>query len=129
VCFQNILSYLASNHLTDEGYFRNVSCRLIYISTLFIRYIIISVKTCQVTFHLCTVNFNFNKLVPIIEIRGSLESACSPGLQININMYRSYGFSQLDRMYIYAGTKHYANLSYDLILSERHAEYFNINQY
>jgi hypothetical protein len=122
--FQNCLSYLASNHLTDEGYFRNVSGGLIYISTLFIRYIIISVKICQVTFHLCTLNFNFNKLVPIIEIRGSLESACSPGLQTNINIYRSYGFSQLDRMHIYAGTKHYANFRYNYV-SNKKGRYVN----
>ena len=56
-----LLSYLASNQLTlsvpDEGYSRKVSCVLNYISTFFIRYIINSVKTCQVTFHLCTLKF------------------------------------------------------------------------
>ena len=66
------LSYLPSNHFTltlpDEGYSIN------YISTFLIRYIIISVKTCQVTFHLCTLNFDFNKMVPIIEMIDSLES-------------------------------------------------------
>ena len=53
----------------------------------------------------------------------------SPGLQKYINILGSYGFSQLERMYIYLGTKHYTKLSYGFILSDSPVEYFNINQY
>jgi hypothetical protein len=40
----------------------------------------------------------------------------SPGLQIIVDMFKSYNFSQLDRIYFYLGTKHYTKLSYELIL-------------
>ena len=55
-----------------EGYSRNASCVLNYISTLLLELYLF--RICQVTFHFYTFNFYFNKLVPIIEIRGPLES-------------------------------------------------------
>ena len=106
----------------DEGYSWNTSCVLNYISTLLLELYLF--RICQVTFHFYTFNIYFNKLKS--EAPWSLYR--SSGFQLNINIFWSYRFSQLVRMYLYLRTKHYTKLPYDLILFDDPSAYLNVNE-